>query len=947
MRILEYTGLDTSAVASSYAKVTKAIAAGDFRAAQVKKLANVAHGKFYRARLDDANRLLFALVRAPGGVCALMLEVIAHHAYEQSRFLRGATVDEALIPDLLPEEAEREAEPLRYLHAQRNTIHLLDKPISFDDTQQAVFDTPAPLIVVGSAGSGKTALTLEKMKQAQGEVLYVTQSAYLAQHARGLYHAHAHDTAHQDAVFMSYRELLESVRMPAGREATWRDFVGWFQRMRQGQAFKGLDAHQSFEEIRGVLAAPAQGVLTRAQYLALGVRQCLFAPAQRDTLYDLFDKYRQWLADSGLYDLNLVAQAWMEAAQPQYDFVVIDEVQDLTPVQLRLVLKMLKHPGHFLLCGDANQIVHPNFFSWAQVKTLFWQDAALAERQALRVLWSNFRNGQNVTRLANQLLKIKQQRFGSIDRESNHLVQAVGTEAGEVHLLPDKPASTTELDKQTRQSTRFAVLVLREEDKPAARACFGTPLLFSVHEAKGLEYDNIILYRVVSEHRSAFADITEGVRPEDLLADELDYRRARDKSDKSLDTYKFYVNALYVALTRAVRNLYLVESDTGHPLFGLLGLAEAGAAVKVQAAQSSREDWQKEARRLALQGKQEQAEAIERGILKQTPVPWPVWDEPRTRELLGKVFKERIPGQKHRQTLLDMAVIHHLPTLAGALAELPGFGNHQSISAQANGITRKHFAAYGQKQFKDILRQCEQHGLEHRLPMNLTPLMAATLMRNLPLVEALIERGADVQAVDHFGTTALHWLLRLAAQTPPEAGYTRPPFAALYDLLAPPTLDLSTGQRLVRIERHQSEYLLVQTMWALQLPAFAQPNPNRFGGMNTALLLDAWQHLPTHVLSPQRNRRTHLSGVLSRNEVDRDYAYNRRLFIRLRQGLYQFNPLLQVRRTLNGQETWVPIWQAQNLPFIWHFSGVLNRFGLEHMLQAAGQPIPAESALYF
>ena len=231
--------------------------------------------------------------------------------------------------------------------------------------------------------------------------------------------------------------------------------------------------------------------------------------------------------------------------------------------------------------------------------------------------------------------------------------------------------------------------------------------------------------------------------------------------------------------------------------------------------------------------------------------------------------------------------------------------------------------------------------------MNLTPLMAATLMRNLPLVEALIERGADVQAVDHFGTTALHWLLRLAAQTPPEAGYTRPPFAALYDLLAPPTLDLSTGQRLVRIERHQSEYLLVQTMWALQLPAFAQPNPNRFGGMNTALLLDAWQHLPTHVLSPQRNRRTHLSGVLSRNEVARDYAYNRRLFIRLRQGLYQFNPLLQVRRTLNGQETWVPIWQAQNLPFIWHFSGVLNRFGLEHMLQAAGQPIPAESALYF
>ena len=53
-------------------------------------------------------------------------------------------------------------------------------------------------------------------------------------------------------------------------------------------------------------------------------------------------------------------------------------------------------------------------------------DAALAERQELRVLAANFRNGLEATRVANQLLKIKQRRFGSIDRESNFLVDAVG-----------------------------------------------------------------------------------------------------------------------------------------------------------------------------------------------------------------------------------------------------------------------------------------------------------------------------------------------------------------------------------------------------------------------------------------------------------------------------------------------------------------------------------------
>lgn len=63
MRILEYSDLDTARVKGTYRKVAEAIARGDFRAAQVKKLTNLTHGKFYRARLGDADRLLFTLVR--------------------------------------------------------------------------------------------------------------------------------------------------------------------------------------------------------------------------------------------------------------------------------------------------------------------------------------------------------------------------------------------------------------------------------------------------------------------------------------------------------------------------------------------------------------------------------------------------------------------------------------------------------------------------------------------------------------------------------------------------------------------------------------------------------------------------------------------------------------------------------------------------------------------
>lgn len=941
MRILEYSGLDTAGVAAQYRKATEAIACEDFRAAEVKKLSNVRHRKLYRARLDGSNGLLFALVRHGGEICALMLEVIANHDYGKSRFLRGARVDETKIADVDSAAARAEAQPVRYLHPERTVIHFLDKPISFDDAQEAVYSLPLPLIVVGSAGSGKTALILEKLKRAEGEVLYVTQSAYLAQNARDLYYASGFEREDQEAMFLSYREFVESIHVPVGREAGWREFSGWFARMRRGHEFKEVDGHQAFEEIRGVIAARAGGVLSRQDYRALGVRQSIFPEVERDRLYDLFEKYRAWLAEVGLYDLNLLAHDWLALAAPRYDFVMVDEVQDLTTAQLALVLTALKTPDRFMLCGDSNQIVHPNFFSWSQVKSLFWCDPQLAERQELRVLTANFRNGPEVTGLANTLLKIKHRRFGSIDRESNFLVETVGGGPGETMLLADKDAAKRELDRRIRQSTQFAVLVMRDEDKAAAREYFSTPLLFSIHEAKGLEYENIVLYRFVSGYRREFAEITAGVTQQDLETDTLDYRRARDKSDKSLEIYKFFVNALYVALTRAVTNLYLIESDTAHPLFSLLGLSAAGGEAQVQARQSSLEEWQKEARKLELQGKQEQAEAIRRTILKQTPPPWPVLDEPAVRGLLVKVFRERAIGDKQKRRLNEYAAFHDEPELASYLAKEAGFGVSQfggirGFEQQHSALNRKYLAPYTARNFKDVLRQCDTHGVDHRTTMNQTPLMAAAAAGNAALVEELLERGADRDATDQYGCNALHIALREAFR---DARFARGPCAPLYELLAPAHVDVKTGERLVRIDKHLSEYFLFQTLWTLFKSRFTRIDRSLNGAFDTKAILRAWEGLPEDVLRAARNKRQHLSHVLSRNEVDRDYAYNRALFKRAAHGWYQFNPTLEVRcRSGAGEESWRPVFAALNLPLIGEFSTLYSRSYVSEYLTSAGMP---------
>jgi hypothetical protein len=81
-------------------------------------------------------------------------------------------------------------------------------------------------------------------------------------------------------------------------------------------------------------------------------------------------------------------------------------------------------------------------------------------------------------------------------------------------------------------------------------------------------------------------------------------------------------------------------------------------------------------------------------------------------------------------------------------------------------------------------------------------------------------------------------------------------------------------------------------------------------------VLDAWGMLPDSVVKPERNKRSHLSNVLSRNEVDRDYPYNRKLFKRIAHGWYQINPRLAIRRRTQGVESWHPVLDALNLRLV-------------------------------
>jgi hypothetical protein len=922
--VLRYRELEVRQLGPHVERAIQQLRVGDFRAADARKLAGTA---LYRARLDDRNRLLFKFGEHGGRRVLLVLEVVHNHDYARSRFLGGGEPREqdfeavSLVgaADGSPWGGREhlQVERMAYLNPASTLLHVLDKPLSFDDAQAAVFDTPLPLIVIGSAGSGKTALTLEKLKTLPGHGLYLTRSSFLVESARSLYHAHRYANDGQQVDFLSLAELVETIQVPSGRQARWPDFAAWFSR--QQGAFKLREPHRIFEELTGVLTGSAETGphLREDEYLALGVRQSIFLGEERRTVYRIFERWLAHQREHGLFDANAAAWERRSLATERYDFLVIDEVQDVTPVELRLALATLKDKSAFLLCGDSNQIVHPNLFSWARVKSLFHAErghhAGPSPLDRIHILSANYRNTRAVTALANRLLLVKQRRFGSVDRESNYLVECISGEEGQVELVADVPGVRAELEARTRRSARTAVVVLRDEDKAAARAAFSTPLLFSVHEAKGLEYDNVLLFNLVSGAAREFRECAAGVDATELEGG-LGYSRARDKSDKSLDAYKFYVNALYVAMTRAVKSLVMIEADVDHPLLSLLATGRAREKVELAAEESSHEEWQREARRLVLQGKAEQAEQIRRDILEVRPVPWAVADAASLAGLQARALGPGPIDKGAQQLLFEFAVTYDVPALLPRLVAA-GFRHARKVESGRAYIEGTHYAEYRPRRSVRLQEQLRVHGLDFRNPINETPLMVAARLGRDDLVSELLGRGADGEAIDTAGRTALR--VALAAWLD-RRGVKPAAFQRVWEQLATAPLKLKLGDRMVKLDPSTGEWFLVQLSLVLirrlvdgagrhaTLPLIDAPGLTR-------LIAD----FPPATLAPYRRRREYLSSLLAKNEIGSANPYSRRLFQRVRRGAYALCPALEVE--VKGE--WVPVGDLMGLPSLFDVIG--------------------------
>ncbi len=918
MQVLLYNELNAKSI-TGLSKLIGYLERDDFQSADVKKVGD----NLYRSRLNRNDRILFSIYRHQGQTYALILEYIKNHAYEKSRFLNQATtLDENKTPVIASVEDVKK-ESLVYVNPKHKQFNILDKIISFDESQQSIYNLPPPLVIIGSAGSGKTALTLEKMKQAVGDVLYVTHSDYLVKNSRDLYYANHYENEDQQVDFLSFQEFLESIHVPDGKAVTFKAFQQWFSRHRQGSQFK--DAHKLFEEFRGVITGPAtdKSWLSKQDYLDLGVKESIFLQQERDAVYSIFEKYLSYLTDNGLYDSNIISHQYLQKISARYDFVIVDEVQDLTNIQLYLIIKSLHHAHDFILCGDSNQIVHPNFFSWSKVKSLFYkQDDLNQSGQLIRILNTNYRNSPQVTSIANKILKIKNSRFGSIDKESHFLVESNGHNQGEVIFLQDNDHIKQELDKKTKASTRFAVIVMTEEQKPVAQKHFSTPLVFTIQEAKGLEYENIILYNFLSQEEQRYREISKGVTLEDLEKD-IKFSRVKDKTDKSLEVYKFYVNSLYVALTRAIKNLYWIESSPKQQLLNLIGLTNAQSSLEMADSNSSLDDWRQEAHKLELQGKQEQAERIRDEILKQKTPNWQV----NSGEVLV-ALKQKALGDNNKKAKLELfeyALVYEDRHLLNDLIKAD-FRPAQNPDKGLQLLQQKHYAAYNFKKPDAVLKQVNQFGTDFRNIFNQTPLMVAAWTGNVAVVNALFEQGVDTEKVDENGFTAFQIAL---SQADRNKSYATKKLALIYEEIEPTSMSIQVDGRLIKLDNHQMEFFMLNMMMALFYRALPEKIITMGGAFSTQDFIAAIENFPNSVLPERRKKRAYLSSILSKNELDKKDKNNRKLFMRVKHGAYLFNPNLSIKVEGN----WVNIYELLSLDKLAHRHRKEQRWDFSDMNQ--------------
>uniref|UniRef100_UPI00066DAF93 UvrD-helicase domain-containing protein n=1 Tax=Streptomyces sp. SBT349 TaxID=1580539 RepID=UPI00066DAF93 len=280
-----------------------------------------------------------------------------------------------------------------------------------------------PARISGPAGTGKTVVGLHRAaylaRRTPKKVLYVTfannlprvQGTFLAAMAPAVadrVHFHSlHSWAHG---FLNERGVATHLH---GDKALTAFSLAWKNVGRDGP-LADVDPGSQYwrEEIDHVIKG--RGITTLDQYAAVPRRgrRTRLGRALREAVWRLHEEYERLRADRRVHDFNdilalALGETRRETFSSPYGAVVVDEVQDLTLVGIRLLHSLTGDaPNGLLLIGDGQQAVYPGGFRLSEAGIDIRGDRG-------QVLRTNYRNTRQVIEAA--LAVVADDAFEDID----------------------------------------------------------------------------------------------------------------------------------------------------------------------------------------------------------------------------------------------------------------------------------------------------------------------------------------------------------------------------------------------------------------------------------------------------------------------------------------------------------------------------------------------------
>lgn len=286
-------------------------------------------------------------------------------------------------------------------------------------------------------------------------------------------------------------------------------------------------------------------MLNLEEYLVLNSEYSVYDKAQRTVIHELCVLYDNWLVENKLYDDNDLARRViaLNSCEGQYDFAVLDEVQDLTEMQIYALYKICKNPSHMVFAGDIHQVINPTFFSEERIRKLYYSRNRKRSPVHISFLKKNYRSQDKIVGFANELAEIRKRRIGSRSLQSE-LSEESAIEGWRPFLLNASESNIKQIVNRVNELPYAAIVVQDRKHAGMLLEMLDSEYagnIFTVQEIKGLEKRYVVCIDVASAYSQEWTDIFS------------------EKNIRKNMKYRYYFNTLYVAATRAQDGLCFVE----------------------------------------------------------------------------------------------------------------------------------------------------------------------------------------------------------------------------------------------------------------------------------------------------------------------------------------------------------------------------------------------------